>query len=168
MSNSTEALPEADQNQIQQECDELQAELQVTQEKYVRALAEFDNFRKRIAKEQEDHARFANENVLKSLLPVLDDLDRVLDHVPLQAEKELKQLADGVALMQKSFFAILEKFSLRVVETAGKTFDPTQHEAIAAVESDQPADSILAVHRKGYWLGDRLLRPALVTIAQGK
>lgn len=168
MSKEAEALPDVDLSQIEQEYNALQTQVQESQEKYMRVLAEFENFRKRVSKEQEEQARFASESVLKSLLPVLDDLDRVIDHLPLDPNNETKQLAEGVTLIRKNFLQALEKFSLRTVETAEKLFDPTQHEAIAAVESDAEPESILAVHRKGYWLGERLLRPALVTIAKGK
>jgi len=166
--SAPEVLPVADREQLEQECAELRQQIQDEQSKYLRALAEFDNFRKRVSKEQEEHARFAGESILKNLLPVLDDFDRILDHVPLNPDQELKQLVDGVDLVRKNLFATLEKNFLRVVETEGKLFDPTQHEAIAAIESDANPETILAVHRKGYWLGERLLRPALVTIAKGK
>ncbi|MFA4875681.1 MAG: nucleotide exchange factor GrpE [bacterium] len=136
-------------------------------DKLLRVMAEFENFKKRMMKEREDLVRFGNEKLLAELLPALDDMDRVLEHLPVDPSEDVKKFADGVALARRSLGTTLEKFGLKEIPALGEPFDPARHEAIAAVESDSYApDSIMAVHRTGYWLFDRLLRPAMVTVAK--
>ncbi len=138
-------------------------------DKLLRVMAEFENFKKRMGREREELARFSNEKVLSELLPALDDLDRVLEHVPMNASEEVTKFADGVELARKSLGTTLEKFGLKEVAAQGETFDPTLHEAIAVVESEaHEPNTVMAVHRKGYLLFDRLLRPAMVTVAKGR
>lgn len=138
-------------------------------DKLLRVMAEFENFKRRIAKEQEEQLKFANEKLLTELLPSLDDLDRVLDHVLPDAVPEVKAIAEGVELMRKSLFGVLERFGLKEVPALGVPFDPTRHEAIAVIESDaHEPGNVMALHRKGYWLGERLLRPAMVSVAKEK
>lgn len=136
-------------------------------DKLLRVMAEFENFKKRMGKEQEDLAKYSNEKLLSELLPSLDDLDRVLEHVPMDASEEVKNFADGVELARKTLGKTLEKFGLKEVAAQGEPFDPTHHEAIAAVESEaHEPGNVITVHRKGYWLFDRLLRPAMVTVSK--
>ncbi len=138
-------------------------------DKLLRVMAEFENFKKRISKEQEEQIRYANEKLLADLLPSLDDLDRVIDHVPPDADGEAKTIAEGVELVRKNLLATLARYDLKEVGSLGEPFDPTRHEAIAAVESEaHDPNAVMAVHRKGYWLGERLLRAAMVTVAKGK
>lgn len=154
--------------------DELAEQLRAAEEearghydKLLRVMAEFENFKKRMQKEREEMVRFGNDKLLAELLPALDDMDRVLDHVPFEASEEVKTFADGVALARKTLGSTLQKFGLKSVEALGQPFDPAQHEAIAAVESGaNPSGTVVAVHRNGYWLHDRLLRPAMVTVAK--
>lgn len=136
-------------------------------DKLLRVMAEFENFKKRMAREKEDFCRYSNEKLLTDILPALDDFDRVLDHVPPDASDDVKKIADGVELVKKALMATLERYSLKEVPTVGEKFDPTMHEAIATIESDaHDPDTVVALHRKGYWLSDRLLRPAMVTVAK--
>lgn len=136
-------------------------------DKLLRVMAEFENFKKRMTKEREEQFKYSNEKLLSELLPSLDDLDRVLDHVPPDATEEAKKIADGVGLVRKSLLSTLERFGLRQVESEDALFDPTHHEAIAAIESEaHDPGHVAAVHRKGYWLFDRLLRPAMVTVVK--
>lgn len=136
-------------------------------DKLLRVMAEFDNFKKRMQKEREEQFRYANERLLAELLPALDDLDRVLDHVSPEAPPEAQAIAEGTQLVRRSLLAVLERFGLREVPALGEAFDPARHEAIAAVESGaHEPNTVMALHRKGYWLGERLLRPAMVTVAK--
>lgn len=138
-------------------------------DKLLRVMAEFENFKKRMGKEREDHFKYANEKLLTAILPTLDDFDRVLDHVPPDASPEVRQIAEGVALVQKSLATVLDNFGLKEVPALGEEFDPARHEAIAVVESDSHEPGhVMAIHRKGYWLADRLIRPAMVTVAKAK
>ncbi|MBN1283574.1 MAG: nucleotide exchange factor GrpE [Proteobacteria bacterium] len=155
------------------EGDEIEAQIAAAEreakehyDKLLRVMADFDNYKKRQAREREELTRFSNEKLLADLLPALDDLDRVLEHVPIDASKEVRDFEDGVALARRSLASTLEKFGLKEVAALGERFDPAQHEAIATVESESEPGSVIAVHRKGYWLHDRLLRPAMVTVAK--
>lgn len=155
--------------------DDLTAQIHAAEEeakqhydKLLRVMAEFENFKKRMAKETEDRVKYANEQLLDALLPTLDNLDRVLDHVPQDRDGDVTSIAEGVDLVRKGLWTQLEKFGLREVDVVGKMFDPSEHEALTMVDKpSQKAGAILEVHRRGYWLGDRLLRPALVTVAKG-
>jgi len=136
-------------------------------DKLLRVMAEFENFKKRMNKEREELVSYGNEKLLSDLLPTLDDLDRVLDHLPVDASEDVRQFVEGVELVRKSLLTTLEKYKLKEVAALGEEFDPSKHEAIAAVESDNhEPNTVMAVHRKGYWLGERLLRPAMVTVAK--
>jgi len=124
--------------------------------------AEFDNFRKRVAREREAQAAFGNELLLLSILPFLDNLERAMG----QATASSKALLSGVRMTYDQFLSELRKFGLEQLPVHGGTFDPSRHEAIASVPSSgNPGGTILAEARKGYLLHGRLLRPAQVTVA---
>ena len=134
----------------------------------LRVMAEFDNYKKRIARENEELLKYAQEPLLGELAGIIDDLDRVESHMPENATPEAKAIGDGVALVHKNLQKILDKYGLKAVETEGKKFDPAMHEAVAYVENKElPAGSIISTHRKGYTLFDRLLRPAQVIVSKG-
>jgi len=124
--------------------------------------AEFENFRKRVAREREAQAAFGNEQVLRAVLPFLDNLERAMD----QAGTSADALLSGVRMTYDLFLSELRKFGLEQLLAQGGTFDPSLHEAIASVPSSgKPGGAILAEARKGYLLHGRLLRPAQVTVA---
>lgn len=136
-------------------------------DKLLRVMAEFENFKKRMHREKAEHAQYSNEKILGDLLPIIDDLDRVADHLPDEISDEVKVLSDGVQLVRKNMLATLYKYGLREVEAIGKPFDPSKHEAVSTEQREGFApDSIIEVHRKGYMLGDRLLRASMVTVAR--
>ena len=124
--------------------------------------AEFDNYRKRVAREQEAQAAFGNEQLLKAVLPFLDNLERAIGQAGASAET----LISGVRMTYDLFLSELRKFGLEQLSAEGGTFDPSRHEAIASVPwAGKPEGTILAEARKGYLLRGRLLRPAQVTVA---
>jgi molecular chaperone GrpE len=126
-----------------------------------RVAAEFENYRKRAARDQADFALRANERLVKELLPVLDDLGRALE----AAEKhEEAKLEEGVRLVHRQLAETLRKEGLAEIETDGK-FDPHVHEALLTQPSEAPEGSVIDVVQKGYRLGDRVLRPARVVVA---
>ena len=140
---------------LERERDEYLADLK-------RVAAEFDNFRKRIARDQEAQAARAHEKLVKELLPVLDDLERAL--VAAEEHEEAK-LEEGVRLVHRELRSALGKEGLVEIETDGE-FDPHVHEALLTQPSEQADGAILEVIQKGYRLGDRVLRPARVVISQ--
>ncbi|TFH32932.1 MAG: nucleotide exchange factor GrpE [Deltaproteobacteria bacterium] len=124
--------------------------------------AEFENFRKRVAREREALAAFGNERLLLAVLPFLDNLERAM----VQAVASADSLLSGVRMTYDLFLSELRKFGLEQLPAQGGTFDPSLHEAIASVPSSEiPGGTILAEARKGYLLHGRLLRPAQVTVA---
>jgi len=124
--------------------------------------AEFENFRKRVAREREAQTAFGNEQLLLAVLPFLDNLERAMG----QAGATAKALLSGVRMTYDLFLSELRKFGLEQLPAQGGTFDPSRHEAIASVPSPgKPGGAILAEARKGYLLHGRLLRPAQVTVA---
>ena len=127
-----------------------------------RVAAEFDNFRKRAARDHESLVSRAHERLVKELLPVLDDLERAL--VAAEEHEEAK-LEEGVRLVHRELRSALAKEGLVEIETEG-VFDPHVHEALLTQPSEQDDGAILEVIQKGYRLGDRVLRPARVVISQ--
>ena len=124
--------------------------------------AEFENFRKRVSREREAQAVFGNEQLLRAVLPFLDNLERAMG----QEKASAAALLSGVRMTHDQFLLELRKFGLEQIPAQGGTFDPSLHEAIASVPaSGKPGGTILGEARKGYLLHGRLLRPAQVTVA---
>jgi molecular chaperone GrpE len=140
----------------------LQAERDELFDRLQRLAAEFDNFRKRSAREQAATISRANERLVKELLPVLDDLGRALE---VGEEHEGAKLEEGVRLVHRALADLLAKEGLAEIETDGK-FDPHVHEALLSQPSDAEEGSVIEVVQKGYRLGDRVLRPARVVVAR--
>jgi molecular chaperone GrpE len=128
--------------------------------------AEFDNYRKRTAREREAIVAFGNERLLAAILPFLDNLERAISQS--EAAGSAGALLSGVRMTYEQLLADLRKFGLEQVEAVGKPFDPNLHEAVGVVSSEgEPEGTVLAESRKGYVLNGRLLRPAQVTVAAG-
>src|SRR5919199_1474397 len=157
----TEQQPDAE---AAPEVDEL-AELTRERDEYLDALqrvkAEFDNYRKRAARDQESLVARAHEGLVRELLPILDDLERALEAA---AEHEEVKLEEGVRLVHRSLRDLLAKEGLTEVDTKGK-FDPHVHEALLSQPSDEEEGTVIEVVQKGYTLGDRVVRPARVVVA---
>jgi molecular chaperone GrpE len=129
-----------------------------------RLAAEFENYRKRVAREQESLSMRAAERLVKELLPIVDDLERALEAAE---EHEEAKLEEGVRLVHRQLASVLEREGLAEIETDGK-FDPHVHEALLSQPSDAEEGSVTEVLQKGYKLGDRVLRPARVVVAAAK
>ena len=140
----------------------LTAERDASLEARARLQAEFENYRKRASREQQALVERAHERLVKELLPVLDDLGRALEAAEQHEEATLE---DGVRLVHRQLTDVLAKEGLTEIETDG-AFDPHVHEALLSQPSDAETGTVLEVLQKGYRLGDRVLRPARVTIAE--
>ena len=144
---------------------ETQERLKDTHDRLLRIAAEFDNYKKRAAKEREDAQKFGIERLLKDFLPVADNLERALDHAE---EHDLRQVIEGVKLVQKLFEAALAKHGVVGFSALGQPFDPNLHEALMQQESDAPPGTVVSEMSRGYKLNDRLVRPAAVVVARPK
>lgn len=134
------------------------------QEKYVRAYAEFDNTKKRFAKEKDESLRYAHERMVKDLLPVLDGLEQALAHAETS---DKKAIVEGVQLVLRQFLKALEGYGVTQVPAIGHFFDPHHHEAVGQQESEEhEPDSVVNEYRRGYKMHDRLIRPSMVTVAK--
>ena len=134
-------------------------------DRYVRQVAESENFRKRANRERDEAIRFANEALVKDLLPVIDNLERAVAHAKDGGNG--KPLVEGVEMVLRGFFDTLAKHGVVPIAAVGQRFDPEKHEAMAQIESGTyEPDTVVEEYHKGYLLRDRLLRPALVSVAK--
>jgi molecular chaperone GrpE len=144
-----------------------QAEAARLKDAWLRAVADFDNFRKRSRRELEDARRGGREDVVRALLPVFDNLERALQSA--QRSTDVKAMADGLSMVQRQFLDALGREGIARVPTVGSPFDPTVHEAIQQVETDEHSPgTIIAEVQPGYTQGERLLRAAMVVVARAK
>jgi molecular chaperone GrpE len=161
----TQSKPQADEPQVEEGGDvdvaALQSERDELFDRLQRLAAEFDNFRKRRAREQAAMFARANERLVKELLPILDDLGRALEAA---AEHEEVKLEEGVRLVHRALSDVLQKEGLTEIATHGR-FDPHVHEALLSQPSDEEEGTVIEVVQKGYKLGDHVLRPARVVVA---
>ena len=137
-------------------------------DRLLRTLADFDNYKKRAAREKQETAKFANEGLLQKLIPVLDSLDMALAAASQAAPGQaLESMHTGINLVCQQLKATLGEFGLEEVDAAGARFDPNLHEAVSQREtSEAPEGQVVQQLRKGYRLRERLLRPATVIIAK--
>lgn len=134
-------------------------------DRYLRQVAELDNFKKRTAREKADAIRFANENLMRDLLPMLDNLERAVEHAKEGGDG--KTLVEGIEMVLKGLLEAVGRYGLTQMSAVGEAFDPEKHEAFAQIESpEHKPNTVVEEHHKGYYLFDRLLRPALVSIAK--
>ncbi len=145
---------------------EAQAKLEELTNDYKRLAADFANYRKRSEAERLDFAKFAKADLIAKLLDVLDGYDRALATVP--DELKGQPWVEGMWLVERKLRSILDAEGLEPIDSLGKPFDPYLHEAVAYVESDQPEGTVIQEHHKAYRLHDRVIRPALVTVAKKK
>jgi len=144
---------------------EKEAEAKANYESFLRERADVENFKRRMQREQAEAVRFANEPLIRDLLPVVDNLERAVGQA--QSGGNGQPLVEGVALVARSFLDTLEKYGVTRVTAKGEPFDPSRHEAMAQVErADIAANTVVDEYCPAYLLHGRLLRPALVTVAK--
>jgi molecular chaperone GrpE len=166
------AQEEAHSNSLESEIVDLKQQLEAKDleaknnyDRWLRQVAELDNFKKRTARERDEGIRLANEALIKDLLPVVDNLERAVAHA--SGGGNGKPLVEGVEMVLRQFLDILTKHGAVQMLAVGQSFDPAKHEAMTQVESDEhEPNSIVEEHQKGYLFRDRLLRPALVSVAK--
>jgi molecular chaperone GrpE len=136
-------------------------------DKYIRTLAELDNYKKRSAKEKTDVIKYGNENILRDILPMIDNLDRALKHA--EGSCDFEAFKKGLEMLRSQLMSSLQKHGLEAIECTNKIFDPNFHEAMLQVESEAfEKNQIVDELEKGYLLHGRLLRPAKVSVCKNK
>jgi len=159
--------PESPEAFSGEEVERMAGQLVENRDKYVRLLADFDNFRRRAHKDRQDVIQYGHENLVKDLLSTVDNLDRAIEHAHQNDGGDLESLLQGVELVQREFYAVLAQHEVHVIDAEGSEFDPSLHEAMAQVHDDSaPPNTVIEVLQKGYQLRDRLLRPARVVVAK--
>ncbi len=150
-------------SQLEAELENLKAEKATYLDRLARLQAEFDNYRKRAAKEQQDFRDYALADALKQVLPILDSLDRALKTENASTD----DFRSGVDLIDRQFHDVLSRLGVEPIQAAGQPFDPNLHQAIQMVDTDEVADNhVVDELQRGYKIKDRLLRPAMVRVAQ--
>jgi len=169
---STDADVEVNSDDVQENADsdttaddsDLQTKYNVLNNQYIRLAADFDNYRKRQAQERESLLKYGAENTLKKVIEVLDNFDRGAK--ANESVEDCEKLKESFNLVHKQLIDVLTKVGLETIEAEGKEFDPNFHEAVMQTPtSEYPEHTIIAELQKGYKLGDRVLRPALVNVA---
>jgi molecular chaperone GrpE len=151
--------------ELEEEVARWENEAKAAEDRFVRERAELENFKKRTAREREESIRYGNETLLRDLLPVLDNLERALDHANTGGNGQ--PLLEGVNLVLGGFLDVLGRHGVKTIVALGELFDPSRHEAMEQVESDEhKPNTVVREHQKGYVLHDRLIRPALVGVSK--
>ncbi len=154
-------------DKLKQEVAAARNEAQKNWDLYLRERADLDNARKRHQRDREEAIRFANDRLLKEMIPVLDNLERAVDHADQDEDNDNQGLLEGVNMTINQFRKVLEDFGVKPVTALGEPFDPNLHQAMGQVEStDQAPNTVVSEFQKGYLLNDRLLRPSLVMVAK--
>ena len=160
--NSENAEEQKEENNA--EPDELQKKYDTLNQQYLRLAADFDNYRKRQEHEREELLKFGTENALKKMLEVLDNFER--GQKALENVDDCEKVKESFNLVHKQVVDVLTKLGLETIETEGKEFDPNFHDAVMQTPtSDKPEHTIINELQKGYKMGDKVLRPALVNVA---
>ncbi len=155
----------SDYDVLMQEVEALRAQLAQRTDQLARSMADFDNYRKRTRAEMEDIRRVALEGFIRTLLPVIDNFERALSAA---SDADSESLRSGVEMIHRQLMGVLRDAGVEPLESVGQTFDPNCHEAIASVPSDEtPEGIILAEVERGYRFGDRVVRPARVSVSSG-
>lgn len=170
---TAKAVPPSSEEEVkrlQSEIEEKDQAVKEAHERTLRVLADLENYKKRIQKEQIEQAKFANERLIKEILPVIDNLERALSHS--KETKDPEKIIEGVELIHKGLLSVLEKFNVRPIESLDKPFDPFHHQSVGQVEAKEDSEiednQVVGESQKGYFLNERVLRPALVLVSKKK
>jgi len=160
-----DTVPEETLEELRQKLEGAQIEARTNHDRFLRERAELENFKKRMQREKAEALRFASEPLIRELLPVVDNLERAVEH----GSGDGQSVLEGVRLVLKAFREVLDRHGVQPIEAVGEPFDPSRHQAMAQVESSEhEPNRVVEQHHRGYLLHDRLLRPALVTVSSRK
>ena len=154
--------------EVQTRLEAKEQEAKETYDRLLRVSADFENYKKRSARETEEFRKYANQTLLKEMLSVVDNLELAINSSN-HGKKTDKNLIEGLNLTLNEILRVFEKFDVKPIEAQGQTFDPAFHEAVMREETDDfPENTVISEFQKGYLIHDRLLRPAMVVVAAPK
>lgn len=157
--------PEGDSEDQAKKIEELEAKLQEYENRYLRLLADFDNFRRRVKLDKEADEKYRAQHLITNLLPALDNFERAMQIEP--DNEQTRALLDGVNMVYKSIIEALKSEGAEQIEAVGKEFDPNLHQAVMQAEDDEAGENIVVEEfQKGYMLKDRVIRPAMVKVSK--
>jgi molecular chaperone GrpE len=157
---------EEEMNLMQKELNEAEVQTQVAIDKMMRLAADFDNYKKRNAKEYENIRKYAAENIIKELIPIVDNFERAIESAT--ESKDFNSFIEGVKLILNQMLNLLDKEGVTRIKAVGEVFDPNVHEAVMHIASDEyPENVIIQELQKGYILRDKLVRPSMVAVSKG-
>jgi len=161
---ATEAgSPEERIAQLEEKLAAKETECRENWDRFLRERADLENYRKRASREKEELLNYGNKSIIEEVLPVLDSLERALNHA---SEDGFPALVEGIRMTSDMFITSLKKFGVTPVESAGAPFDPAFHQAMTQIPTDlHPPNTVVEEYQKGYMLKDRLLRPAMVSVS---
>jgi len=152
--------------EMEKKVESLEKEAKENHDRLLRVSAEFENYKKRAAREMNDFRKFANESFVKAMLPVIDNLDRAIESSNNEKHAD-SSMVEGIHMTLKEILKALEQFSVKRFDSLGKTFDPGLHQAVMQEETDKfPENTVSTELQKGYMIHDRLLRPAMVVVSK--
>ncbi len=163
--NAGKMTPEAE---IEARLQAKEAEVEETRDRLLRVSADFENYKKRSAREASEFRKYANQALLKEMLPVVDNLELAISSTEGKSDFD-RRLREGMEMTRNEILKVFEKFHVRPIEAVGKPFDPEFHEAVMREESDAVSENtVVSEFQKGYLIHERLLRPAMVVVAAPK
>jgi molecular chaperone GrpE len=163
--HAEEEIQQEEEKDMAAALEEAKNKLQENEDKVLRLAADFENSKKRLEREREISLKFAEENILKELLPGIDNIERAMAQG--QESNNIESLLEGVELTKNGLLATLEKYGVKAIESIGQPFDPNIHEALGMEETDEiEPNLVLREFQKGYFYKDRLLRPAKVIVSK--
>ena len=153
---------------LQLQLDAAKKEAAATYDRFLRSAAEFENYKKRMAREKDDLRKYANESLLKELLNAVDNLERAIDSAQAE-ESQTDGLVEGVRMTLQEMLRLFEKYQVKPIAAVGQKFDPAFHQAFMTEENtEHPENTVISEFQKGYTLHDRLLRPSMVVVSKAK
>ncbi|HIC90567.1 MAG TPA: nucleotide exchange factor GrpE [Syntrophaceae bacterium] len=156
---------EITKEELMKRLNEKSEEAAINYDRWLRVSAELENYKKRVEREKAEFLKYAHESLIKELLPIVDNLERAIDHA--RTKKASKAFVEGIEMVLKSFNDCLGKFKVKPIKAIGAKFDPNLHEAVTVEEkADEEENTILSELQKGYMLNDRVIRPAMVVVSR--
>lgn len=156
---------EITKEELMKRLDEKSEEAATNYDRWLRISAELENYKKRVEKERSKFLKYAHESLIKELLPIVDNLERAIEHA--RTKKASNALVEGIEMVLKSFNDCLGRFKVKPVKAIGAKFDPNLHEAVRVEENaEEEENTILSELQKGYILNDRVVRPAMVVVSK--